>query len=58
MDDKYVVVNNMIEQLTEYFDFNDGFEIKEFERYVKMVLEDYCQEQARDMGGLREYYES
>lgn len=58
MDDKYVVVNNMIELLTEYFDFNDGFEIKEFERYVKMVLEDYCHDAASDMDCLREYYES
>ena len=47
MDDRYVVTNNMIELLTEYF-----------ERYVKIVLEDYCHDMAYDMDCLREYYES
>lgn len=58
MDDKYVVVNNMIELMAENFDFNNGHDIKDFERYVKLVLEDYCQDAASDMDCLREYYES
>jgi hypothetical protein len=58
MDDKYVVVNNMIELMAEHFDFNNGQDIKDFERYVKLVLEDYCHDMAYDMDCLREYYES
>ena len=41
MDDKYVVINNLIELMAEYFDFKNGHDVKDFERYVKLVLEDY-----------------
>lgn len=58
MDDKYVVINNMIELMAEYFDFKDGQDVKDFERYVKLVLEDFCQDTAYDMDVLREYYEA
>ena len=58
MDDTYVVVNNMIELMAEHFDFKDGQGIKDFERYVKLVLEDYCHDMAYDMDVLEEYYES
>ena len=58
MDNEYVVVNNMIELMAENFDFNNGQDIKEFERYVKLVLEDYCHDMAYDMDVLEEYYES
>ena len=58
MDDRYVVTNNMIELLTEYFEFKSGQDIKDFERYVKIVLEEYCHDMAYDMDVLREYYES
>ena len=58
MDNEYVVVNNMIELMADNFDFNNGQDIKDFERYVKLVLEDYCHDMAYDMDVLEEYYES
>ena len=58
MDDKYVVINNLIELMAEYFDFKNGHDVKDFERYVKLVLEDYCHDMAYDMDCLGEYYES
>lgn len=58
MDDRYVVTNNMIELMAENFDFNNGHDIKDFERYVKLVLEDFCHDMAYDMDVLEGYYES
>lgn len=58
MDDKYIVVNNLIELMAEHFDFKNGQDIKDFERYVKIVTEDFCHDMAYDMDVLREYYEA
>ena len=59
MDNKYTVVVNMIDLMADCFEFKNGHDVKDFERYVKIALEEYCHNMAHDMGGgcLKEYYE-